>query len=229
MGAADDVWLGSAQGEPVGECLATLATQFPWGVVLLDGRLRLAHLNGIAREIISLGDGLWVSRGELHASVPDAERPLREILKEVANSETQAGDAVRSFWLERPSGEAPFLVSVTRLGRPGYKERDPHYIAVHILDPESPGRSPATNFRRFFDLSPGETSLACGLLEGATLSEIADEHAVKPTTLRQQLQGLFAKTGTRRQSALIALLLRISLFPGLSNMLLMLDVDFDLF
>jgi DNA-binding CsgD family transcriptional regulator len=68
--------------------------------------------------------------------------------------------------------------------------------------------SPGTaRLRAAFGLTKAEARLALRLAEGATLAGAAKEFNVKATTVRSQLQQVFAKTGASRQTELVALLL----------------------
>jgi DNA-binding CsgD family transcriptional regulator len=57
-----------------------------------------------------------------------------------------------------------------------------------------------------FDLTPTEARVAGSLAQGLTLSEIAERHKVKVSTVRSQLKAVFAKTGSNTQSQIVALL-----------------------
>lgn len=61
-----------------------------------------------------------------------------------------------------------------------------------------------------FRLTAAEFRLAGMLLQGFTLEEAAERSGITKNTARTQLRGLFDKTGTRRQSQLVALLHRAS-------------------
>jgi DNA-binding CsgD family transcriptional regulator len=61
-----------------------------------------------------------------------------------------------------------------------------------------------------FHLTPAEARLARYLSTGDTLEEAATMLKVKLSTARTQLSSLFAKTGTRRHSRLVALLIRVA-------------------
>jgi DNA-binding CsgD family transcriptional regulator len=63
---------------------------------------------------------------------------------------------------------------------------------------------------RLFALTPAEARLARCLSKGDTLKEAAMALKIKLSTVRSQLSSLFAKTGTRRQSQLVALLVRVA-------------------
>jgi DNA-binding CsgD family transcriptional regulator len=68
--------------------------------------------------------------------------------------------------------------------------------------------------RVVFDLTPAEARLAQGITRGDTLEEIATSLRIKMPTARTQLSAVFAKTGTRRQAKLIAILTRLALLGG---------------
>jgi DNA-binding CsgD family transcriptional regulator/PAS domain-containing protein len=59
-----------------------------------------------------------------------------------------------------------------------------------------------------FGLSTAEARLASALVDGATLAEYARQTGVSVHTVRNQLGAIFSKTGTHRQSAVVALLSR---------------------
>jgi DNA-binding CsgD family transcriptional regulator len=61
--------------------------------------------------------------------------------------------------------------------------------------------------RAEYGLTKAEARLASNLADGASLPSMAQAFDVKLTTIRSQLQQVFAKTGTSRQAELVALLL----------------------
>jgi len=68
--------------------------------------------------------------------------------------------------------------------------------------------------RAEFGLTKAEARLALRLAGGASLTSAAEAFDVKMTTIRSQLQQVFAKTGTSRQAELVALLLSRGYGPG---------------
>jgi len=65
-----------------------------------------------------------------------------------------------------------------------------------------------------YDLSPAELRVATALANGKSIEQCANEGKVSFNTVRSQLQNVFRKTGTSRQSELVALL---SQLPQLSS------------
>lgn len=86
-------------------------------------------------------------------------------------------------------------------------------IILALLDrqPRS-GPNPQT-LQKMFGLTGAETHLALRLAKGDAPLEIAEHCRLSRTTIRTQLASLFAKTETRRQAELVALLGRISVLP----------------
>ena len=68
--------------------------------------------------------------------------------------------------------------------------------------------------RAEFGLTKAEARLALRLAGGASLASAAEAFDVKLTTIRSQLQQVFAKSGTSRQAELVALLLSRGYGPG---------------
>lgn len=65
--------------------------------------------------------------------------------------------------------------------------------------------------RQMFRLTPAEISLTSQLARGLTLAEAAEENSVTRETARTHLKSVLRKTGTHRQSELIALLSGMSM------------------
>lgn len=68
------------------------------------------------------------------------------------------------------------------------------------------GRIESGVLQGLFDLTAAEARVAKGLASGDTLDGIATRHGLGRETIRSQLKGVMAKTGTRRQADLVRLL-----------------------
>jgi DNA-binding CsgD family transcriptional regulator len=64
-----------------------------------------------------------------------------------------------------------------------------------------------------FDLTPAEARVARAVIEGQSVTDYARTVGLSPETTRTQLKSVFAKTGTRRQGELVALLAGKALPP----------------
>ncbi len=70
-----------------------------------------------------------------------------------------------------------------------------------------PSRIPAEALARLFALTPAEARLLVALVDGYSLDEIAEQFAVSKNTLRNQLNQVFRKTDTNKQSELVRMVL----------------------
>jgi DNA-binding CsgD family transcriptional regulator len=81
-------------------------------------------------------------------------------------------------------------------------------VILITVAPAPSGSVDAVLVASMFELTPAEAKLAVALVEGLDLQKIARSHNTALETVRSQLKAIFLKTGTRRQSDLIALVLR---------------------
>lgn len=80
---------------------------------------------------------------------------------------------------------------------------------VVVIDPDEIREPSAALLRSAFGLTRSEVDLARHLCLGRALKDIARTRQTSVATLRVQLRTLFAKTRTRRQAELVALLARL--------------------
>jgi DNA-binding CsgD family transcriptional regulator len=85
---------------------------------------------------------------------------------------------------------------------------------VTLIDPARRPAPLATLWREAFELTRCEAALAVLLVAGHSLESAASIRDCRPATLRVHLRRIFAKTGTARQSDLVALLMRIGRRQG---------------
>ncbi|MBZ9873174.1 helix-turn-helix transcriptional regulator [Mesorhizobium sp. BR1-1-9] len=74
-----------------------------------------------------------------------------------------------------------------------------------------------TRVRKLFDLTPAEARLAAALVSGRTLKEVAADSSITVKTCRTYIERIFAKTRTRKQSELVALLKSAETLRGLDR------------
>jgi DNA-binding CsgD family transcriptional regulator len=78
--------------------------------------------------------------------------------------------------------------------------------ALVIVPIAAPKDAQASLLEGLFDLTPGEARVASALAAGVEIETAASNFGVSAATVRSQLKSIFAKTGTRRQSDLVAIL-----------------------
>ena len=87
----------------------------------------------------------------------------------------------------------------------------PATAAIFIVDPESEPRAALEIFAQIHRLTAAECQVLEKLAAGDTPSQIAVSLRIGTSTVRTHLHRLFDKTGTRRQSELLALIQRFTL------------------
>lgn len=167
-------------------------------VIVVDGAGRLHFANHAAEAMLARGDGLRLKNGLVSPSNREQSKQFAEALAALATAFEHGSPATRDLALKRPTAEQPVILRFALLPRNGTETR----IAIHI-DPPSTGTDGLSRLSGALGLTGAETRLLGDLVAGASLSEIAERHAVSINTLRVQLHRLFQKTGTHRQSELV--------------------------
>ena len=80
-------------------------------------------------------------------------------------------------------------------------------VVIYLRSMRIPDWISPPNFSEKFELSPKESRLAVGLMQGKNLRHLAAEFHVSEHTLRTQLKSVLHKTGVNSQIALIVLML----------------------
>jgi DNA-binding CsgD family transcriptional regulator len=83
----------------------------------------------------------------------------------------------------------------------------PPAVLLVVVDPDEEPKLREDAIRRAFLLTRSQARLAAGLAAGKSVSEYAEMAGVSQGTIRQLLKQLFERTGVRRQSELVRLVL----------------------
>jgi DNA-binding CsgD family transcriptional regulator/PAS domain-containing protein len=176
------------------------------GVIFLDRSGLPLWLNRRAQEIVGRSSSLQLSSTGLTAHrQPDAQS-LRELVKGALIDGTQ--DVVA---ISRDADDLRPLLLVAVPLKPTSTQPTSEGIAygvVFISDPDQADSPTVESLRRAFKLTNREAQMAIAVAHGQGLQAAADMMGVALTTARTQLQQAFAKTGTRHQAELAALVHR---------------------
>ncbi len=201
--------------------ISDVLNRLPFGVLFVDVHGHVVARNVKAREIAEAGDGLVVERSVLTASSAREASKLREL---IVRATTAAKDEVtgRPMNITRPSMRRPLTVLVGSLSLVDRSEGSTAPAAVvFVSDPEDEYDIAEETVLHFFDLTPAEARLLVALVNGAHLAEVSETFKVTKNTLKTQLNQIFRKTGTNRQSDLIKLVYStpvvMNVFPGQSH------------
>ncbi|HWO14387.1 MAG TPA: helix-turn-helix transcriptional regulator [Polyangiaceae bacterium] len=190
----------------------SVAQRLPFGVLFLDSSSRVVRANGIAERILSSGDGLCVTSGELRAVDRGAALALAQAIARVFGGSELRPDDCPCVTVPRASGEPPFKLVIvpTRVARDALADSRIRCV-VHVIDPRRTLAPPDVLLRELFALTPAEARLAVQLARGKVPKEVAAELGLSWNTVRAQLRQVFAKTGTDRQASLVRLLASLAL------------------
>jgi DNA-binding CsgD family transcriptional regulator len=191
------------------ESAAHIFDKLPTALFLVDAKGSILMLNRPARAIAEQNDGLSTTRVGLRAVLVEENRQLQGLIRGAIMTGTgkdiHPGGAMT---VSRPSLRRPYglIVSPIRTNRSWLGAVLPRAV-VFVNDPESKTEKQDQILGRMFGLTPAEARLADALVEGKNLKETAEKFGVTRNTVHSQLQKIFEKTGTNRQSELLRVLL----------------------
>jgi DNA-binding CsgD family transcriptional regulator len=183
------------------------------GAIFLCPDKRVLHLNQRAKPYLE--DCLATSvSGRLVAQDRKSDTALQAILDGTLESTAGSGEndpaLGRALGLVRPDRQ-PLIVRVIPIEGEARTALEGAALLVVILDPEDCPEPTNDLLRQVFGVTRGEGRLACRLLSGETLNEVAERSGVAPGTVRSQAKALFRKTQTNRQAGLVRLLTRVAM------------------
>ena len=173
-------------------------------MLIVDGKGVILHLNAGAEHLLrSRFSGLTCTRESLSAIDPDNKNRLATLIIEATSNPAVGG----AMFL---NGEQSRQVFVTPLpaASPFAEEWQKPLALVWVMEADT--KLPALDILgKLYSLTPAEMRVASALLMGDSMEEYAKQAGVMASTIRSQLKSLFRKTGTSRQSELVALLSRV--------------------
>ena len=200
------------------QVLASTFSQLPFGVIVIDGHMRVASVNAAAEAIlIRRGSGLHSKSGCLFAADPQTMALLQKLVADACGADDDVNPGVGGELLVRGKSDgrnANLALSVGPLvDSAGEFPVIGRHAAIFIrgISFDLP-EGFAEQIRIFFDLTPKEASLAASLASGMTLKEAADDARIRFSTARSHMEKILQKTGTRQQSQLVALLKSAQMF-----------------
>jgi DNA-binding CsgD family transcriptional regulator len=165
-----------------------------WPCILLDGQLAVAQLNPAARHLLATNEAqLCLRQQRLHA--PGDPLALGRSLAAAARGERSA------LALARPGRPALTLLAEP-LPTDGLA-----WVRLMLRDPELEVPDPRL-LQSLFGFTPTEAVVAAGLAQGMDSAELARSLGVQPNTVHSHIKRVLVKSGARRQSRLVSLILR---------------------
>jgi DNA-binding CsgD family transcriptional regulator len=184
--------------------------RFPTGIVAVGSDARIILTNRAADAILQRGDGL-ISRDGLRAASRQETAQLRNAIAAAAiQQEYGLLKSETLVQVHRPSGLKPLEVLVCPLPARSSLREGRAVAALLITDPEEGPALDSRALQQLFGLTPAEIRLCIALVAGKSVEEYAREAGISSNTARTHGKRVYAKTGVRRQSELVRLLLKSS-------------------
>lgn len=176
-------------------------------IFLLDAKAKIVFMNKSATALLAERDGLQVFSSVLGAERSAESELLLNAIRRAATSFVAGRDvAGDTLFISRRNRPALQLFIAPIHNGP---LRASHHAAIVIFvsDPLRTPRPSTSDLRRRFSLTPAECRVALLLSDGCSPRQIANLVGVTDNTVRSQIKSIFSKTGVKRQSELIRLLL----------------------
>jgi DNA-binding CsgD family transcriptional regulator len=180
-------------------------------LVNADGRVQ--HMNKLAAALVENAGGLRIDGALLGAVDPAESAQLRALISGAASAGKRGARSTPggALNISRQDTQHPLHVAVLPVPEDGTTMVPGPCALVFASDPNAAFRSRAAILRMLFRLTATESRLADFLQEGLEVRAIADRLGITLETARFHLKRVFVKTGARRQSELMRLMLSL---PG---------------
>jgi DNA-binding CsgD family transcriptional regulator len=181
---------------------------FERAVFGLNQHGKVLFSNHTARQLLSEAGGLRIKQDRLHADIPQQDDKLQCMLQHALQG---AGFPASSVLVDRRCDKPAFRVTAMPVAGSQLGSVPGVTTLVFVDDPSRTMLSRAASLRMLFRLSPTEARLADLLLRGMEVREAAECLGTTVQTTRFHLKRVLAKTGARRQSDMVRMMLSI---PG---------------
>ncbi len=177
--------------------------------ITLDKGGRILQMNSTAEQLLKAGDGLKLSGGHLEAHYPADNRILQAaIRKSVARLDPVKPKVNETLSVTRPSGKVALGLVLQCVPVQDWAGGDDQPAALlFVRDAESRTQAPNSVIGQMFSLTPAETALAVELANGSSLEEASETLGIRRNTAGAHLRAIFSKTGVRRQTELVRIVL----------------------
>lgn len=186
----------------------------PTGIVLLDASGDIVFMNRSAAGTTAESDGLLVTGNQLRAERSSESQRMAAMVKTAVSlsiaNDVSAGGAILISRRTRP----PLQLVISPIRNTKLQTSSSIAAVTIINDPLRSQRPSEQTVRVLYGLTPAECRVALLLSDGHGPGHIAEMIGVTKETVRSQIKSIYCKTGVRRQSELVRLLLNHAAIPN---------------
>lgn len=179
------------------------------GIIILDSQRNIIKINLLAQILLVKSGDATIRNQTLCFDNPEHQKAytvaLDNALEDSAeNSPAQVTELLR---LETRKGASIGLLIRKAITTPWYQGKSCPAVILYICDPSAYKSTREGLVSKLFSLTISEASLAILLADGLTLTECAERLNINENSARTVSKKIFAKTGTKRQTELVRLIL----------------------
>ena len=182
----------------------------PFGIVLVDVNGRPTVINKPAEDMSKEACGININADGISTGSKKNTQTLHQLIQQAIQGQEGKNKQGGALSIERASSPLPLSIIVAPLNSAqpvsGFEGEQAAAI-VFISDPAQQQTISPEILSILYGLTRAEARLAQELAMGKTLDEISGIYQVSKHTLRTQLKSIFSKTGLKRQSDLVRLIL----------------------
>ena len=194
------------RSESLSDLYSQAISRLSVATLVLDESGSVLQSNPVADEILARSDGLKLVGGRLEATYPSDNRVLQQLIRSAFDPD--APKSAEAMSVTRPSGLVNLGVVVESIPSLDWAEEKGQPAAlVYIRDASSKSLASEVVTKQLFNLTRAETALAMELANGLSLEEAAEALNIRRNTARAHLRSIFSKTGVRRQTELVRIML----------------------
>lgn len=199
---SDLIEMKSIEADALGQTL----DRVPAGVILVSEDAEILYANSTAGRMINAASPVFSAGGRLSAADRATTRQLQRTVAAAARSEAAIGSAGIGLALKGHDGPPATAHVLPILHGAARARLAPRGAAAIFIASE--GVQPPKNLQPVADLyglSRAETRLLERLMQGDSLAGAASALFISQNTAKTHLSRIFAKTETKRQASLVAL------------------------
>lgn len=197
------------RSESLSELYSQAISRLSVATIVLDENGSALRINPIAQEILDASDGLKLVGGRLEATYPSDNRELQQLIRNAfSKDDHEGGGSAEAMSVARPSGQVSLGLVVETIPSLEWAEgKSKPAAVVYIRDAVGKSLASEVITKQLFNLTRAETALAMELANGLSLEEAAEALNIRRNTARAHLRSIFSKTGVRRQTELVRIML----------------------